>query len=50
MVIVILGMFVAAAMVGIVARVEAPEESPDAQAHSHSHAHDDHGAPHAHGH
>jgi len=46
MVIVVLGMFVAAAAVGVVVRANMPDEPPMADAHhdDHGHGHDDHGA------
>lgn len=42
-VVLILGMFLAAAAVGVVVRMDAPEETPDAHGHDdHGHGHDDH--------
>ena len=55
-IVLILGMFLAAAAVGVVVRMEAPEETPDAHGHGnddHALGHDDHGHapdPHAGGH
>lgn len=51
MVIMIVGMFVAAAVIGVVVRLNMPEQPPEPQPHDdHGHGHDDHGHGGGHGH
>src|SRR5262245_44725465 len=49
MVITIIGLFVAAASIGVVVRLNMPEQPPEPQPYDHGHGHDDHGQSGGHG-